>query len=83
MQQYLNDITTFINEHFSDSKIWNIEITSPTESTKEGMLTISNTKTLWNIDQYFFIEKEKFNKDEYELLEDTYIYKNIIIWSEY
>lgn len=83
MQQYLNDITTFINEHFSDAKIWNIEITSPTEKNKEGMLTVSNTKTLWDIDQYFFVEKEKFNKSEHELLDNIYTYKNIVIWSEY
>ena len=47
------------------------------------MLTVSNTKTLWDIDQYFFIEKEKFNKSEHELLDNIYTYKNIVIWSEY
>lgn len=84
MQQYLQDIIKFISEHFSNATIWNIEITNPNNSTdNEGTITISYTDKYWNKEQYLYIEKEKFNKSEHELLDEMYPYKNIVIWSEY
>ena len=84
MDKYLIAIANFMQEQYPTETIWNIEITPPREepeTAKCGVIELYYTCREWNHVSFCFNKLENFK--DYDLVEEKYIYDNVVIWSEY
>lgn len=84
MDKYLIAIANFMQEQYQTETIWNIEITPPREepeTAKCGVIELYYTGREWNHVSFCFNKLENFK--DYDLVEEKYIYDNVVIWSEY